>query len=221
MRLFTSRHAESLVESIIAITVIVLATTAALSLIRTSISGNRVIEEKVVAVNLALEGIEAIKNIRDTNYLTFSSKPEDCWDVVDDVDISQCDTSYGTPTATLMRDLAGDGNTYYLNRLIRSADQRFSWEISNNSAFGDLTHYGIYSPSGTVLLTELYAQSGLEVFDSRVYQVIEENAFVRSIEFSENSYDSSNAVDVTVTVTWESRGQDYSVSLTRTIANIY
>lgn len=214
MRLSTPRRAESLIESIIAITVIVLATTTALSLIRTSISGNRVISEKVVAVNLALEGIEAVKNIRDTNYLNFSSKPEDCWDAISASDISECDEDYGTPSALLMRNL--DGQTYYLRRNWLTEDHRLQWTLSSNSVFGDLTHYQILDSSGSEL-TEIYTQTGIDSASSD-FEVIEEDVFTRAVTFSNTD---ARSVDVTVTVGWEHQGQAYSVSLTRTIANVY
>jgi len=220
MRLLTPRRAESLVESIVAITVIVLATTAALSLIRTSISGNRVIAEKVVAVNLALEGIEAVKNIRDTNYLNYASKPDDCWDAIDATDISTCDTDYGTPTATLMRDLATANATYYLKRNIRDEERRLAWELKTASGFEDITLYEIYDSTGSTLLTKLYAQSGLDTYSS-LYVPINEDAFRRSVTFSENAYDTDNAVDITVTVEWDANGETYSVDLTSSIVNVY
>ena len=217
MRLPFPRRAESLSESIIAITVSVLATTAALSLIRTSISGNRVISEKVIAVNLALEAIEAVKNIRDTNYLNFSSKPEDCWDAIDASNIQECDLDYGTPTATLMRDLGGQ--TFYLQRNWLTEDHRLQWTLTTNSIFEDLTHYQVLD-SSSAELTEIYAQTGINHV-SADFVVIEEDLFTRKVEFSTYTADADNAVNVTVTVGWDHQGQEYSVSLTRTIANVF
>lgn len=203
------RRAESLVESIIAITVITLSTTAALVLIQTSIGGNRVIGEKVVALNLALEGIEAVKNIRDTNYLNFASNPEECWNSVNATAVSNCAT----------RDLMEDGDTYYLKRNLRNEEQRLLWTLETNSAYGDISHYEIYDSSGSTVIAEMYAQSGLESFAS--FSLIEEDVYTRVLEFSENDYDPDNAIDVTSTVSWENKGNTYTVSLTRTIANVY
>ena len=203
------RRAESLVESIIAITVITLSTTAALVLIQTSIGGNRVIGEKVFALNLALEGIEAVKNIRDTNYLNFASNPEECWNSVNATAVSNCAT----------RDLMEDGDTYYLKRNLRNEEQRLLWTLETNSAYGDISHYEIYDSSGSTVIAEMYAQSGLESFAS--FSLIEEDVYTRVLEFSENDYDPDNAIDVTSTVSWENKGNTYTVSLTRTIANVY
>jgi type II secretory pathway pseudopilin PulG len=206
---FISRRAESLVESVIAITVITLSTTAALVLIQTSIRGNRVIGEKVVALNLALEGIEAVKNIRDTNYLNFASDPENCWDVIDATSVSECST-----TADHME----EGTTYYLKRNLRNEEKRLQWVLETTSAFGDITHYEIDDGSGTVI-TEFFAQSGIEDVDT-TFTVIEEDAYARAITFTASS-DPDNYIDVTSTVTWENKGNEYSVSLTRTLSNVY
>jgi hypothetical protein len=210
------RRAESLIESMIAITVITLSTTAALVLMQTAIVGNRVIAEKVVALNLALEGVEAVKNIRDTNYLNFASNPEDCWNAIDATSVSDC--AAGTRMA--------DGDTYYLKRELRTDEQRLKWELeSSPAALEYITHYKVYNLTstgtrGTDIVTELYAQSGLEAVTVE-YEAIEEDVFTRVVTFTANSYAPDDSIDVTVTIGWESKGNNYDVSLTRTIANVY
>ena len=87
------RHAnpaESLIETMIAITVIILATTAAMSVLRTATNGNDIIGQKAIAINLAEEGFEALRNLRDTNYLLFSSDPDECWNKTNATDVSTC-----------------------------------------------------------------------------------------------------------------------------------
>ncbi len=90
---FSSRRAESMIETLVAITVIVIATTAALSVMRTALAGNQVIEKKVVALNLAEEVFEALRNIRDTNYLLYASDPDNCWNQINISDVSECTVS--------------------------------------------------------------------------------------------------------------------------------
>lgn len=36
-------------------------------------------KNRIIAVNLAREGIEAVRNIRDTNWLIFAGRKRDCW----------------------------------------------------------------------------------------------------------------------------------------------
>ncbi len=48
-----------------------------------TISFARDSEARIKAVALAREGIEAVYNIRNTNWLRFSSDRKNCWDVLD------------------------------------------------------------------------------------------------------------------------------------------
>lgn len=40
-------------------------------------------ESRIQAINIAREGIEAVENIRNTNWIKFSSDLENCFDVAD------------------------------------------------------------------------------------------------------------------------------------------
>ncbi len=59
----------SLMEVIIAIFVITIGITGAMSLITYSISNVAISKSKIIAVSLAQEGIEVVRNIRDTNWI--------------------------------------------------------------------------------------------------------------------------------------------------------
>ncbi len=59
----------SLVEVIIAIFIITIGVTGAMSLMVYSISSVAVSKSKIIAVSLAQEGIEVVRNIRDTNWI--------------------------------------------------------------------------------------------------------------------------------------------------------
>lgn len=62
-------------EVIIAITVIVFALLALISLISSSVSGLKPGGPKLTAVNLAQEGLEIVRNIRDSNWLAGKRTP--------------------------------------------------------------------------------------------------------------------------------------------------
>ena len=70
------RKAETLLEVIIAIFVVALGTTTASTLIISAIQANTFSKDNLVALNLAVEGIEAVRNIRDTNWLKFGFDKE-------------------------------------------------------------------------------------------------------------------------------------------------
>lgn len=205
------KRAESLIETLTAITVIVIATAAALSVLRTSLRGNNVIGDKVVAMNLALEGIEAVRNMRDTNYLRFASDPDNCWDALDVEDVADC------ATADHLSDQSY--NYYFLERDL-DADYMFEWSLvgTNDDTKGDVSLYefDFDSDSSTDLL--MYAQDGLS--STARYDILSEDSEVyqRLITITEVGTD---YINVTCTVTWDDKGNEREVTLTRVIANVY
>lgn len=68
-----------MVEVIISIFIIGLAASVATGMIVMAISANRVSKNRMIATNLAREGIEAVRNIRDSNWLQYSSNKDECW----------------------------------------------------------------------------------------------------------------------------------------------
>lgn len=69
MQLNRHRSAQSLLEAIIAIGVILAATISATTLVVTTISSGRSSADKVEAANLAREGVEVVRVIRDSNWM--------------------------------------------------------------------------------------------------------------------------------------------------------
>jgi len=49
--------------------------------------------ETLIAINLAMESFEALRNLRDTNYLLFASDPDECWDKIEITDVADCSTA--------------------------------------------------------------------------------------------------------------------------------
>jgi hypothetical protein len=144
-------RAESIMETIISITVLTLGVAASLTILRTSLLSNSIIGEKIVALNLAIEGIEALKNIRDTNYLRYASDPDSCWANLTATDVADC-----TP-ATSIRDL----EDYYFTRDL--SDDYFEWGLAaaSSSNEGNLELYNIDVDDDGAADTEIYAEAGL------------------------------------------------------------
>jgi|SRR3989344_4627917 len=65
----TSQSGQLMVESIIAISILVVGLLGTFSLLSRSLSLNRVIADQMIAANLAAEGIELVKNLIDANVL--------------------------------------------------------------------------------------------------------------------------------------------------------
>ncbi|MBT4385114.1 type II secretion system protein [Candidatus Peregrinibacteria bacterium] len=207
-----ARRAESLIETVIAITVIVVATTAGMSLLRTSLLGNEVIGEKIVAINLAVEGIEAVRNLRDLNYLKFGSDPDNCWDAYFADELADCpfDKLEDDASYLLTREFFSYPAFRWLLTEMDPLDEDLGWE-SLYSMELDIDHDGelnvihSYGPSGDInpLLT-----------------LVREDAFRRYVTI--DYYDGpAQLFYVTSTVEWTVKGVPKTISLTRTIANIY
>jgi type II secretory pathway pseudopilin PulG len=74
-----SKRATSIIEVIVLILIIVLWITWIYKIYSESIILNNSIENKITAIQIAREWIEAVTNIRDTNWLVLSSNIENCW----------------------------------------------------------------------------------------------------------------------------------------------
>ena len=68
-----SRRGQSLIEVIVASAVIMTAVSAALTLVSSSINAEKNSEAQITAGNLAREGIEVVRSIRDSNWLAGAS----------------------------------------------------------------------------------------------------------------------------------------------------
>lgn len=75
------RRAETLVEVIIAIFVVSMGAATATSLVVNAFQANNFSKDNLIGLNLAVEGIEAARNIRDSNWLKFGSDKEHCWNM--------------------------------------------------------------------------------------------------------------------------------------------
>jgi len=71
-------------EVIISIFVFTMGLTASATMLFTTIKSNAINTKRILALNLAREGIEAIRNMRDTNWLVYNYNRRDCWNFWDD-----------------------------------------------------------------------------------------------------------------------------------------
>jgi len=79
MKIFQNTKGETLAETIIALSVLAIGITIASTIILNSMRNLTNAKNRVIAVNIAREGIEAMRNIRDTNWLFYSDKRRTCW----------------------------------------------------------------------------------------------------------------------------------------------
>ncbi|MBN2096154.1 hypothetical protein JW752_02010 [Candidatus Peregrinibacteria bacterium] len=74
-----NRGGESILEAIIAMTILSFGVMFSSAIIGSSLGNVHIAKNRVVAVNIAREGIEAVRNIRDTNWLRFATNRRQCW----------------------------------------------------------------------------------------------------------------------------------------------
>ncbi|MFH0804812.1 MAG: hypothetical protein V1916_01295 [Patescibacteria group bacterium] len=68
-RVIQDQRGQSLLEMLIAVFILVAATTATLTLIISSINAGKESRSKMIATSLAREGVELVRNIRDSNWI--------------------------------------------------------------------------------------------------------------------------------------------------------
>ncbi len=73
--------ANTIVEAIVVIVIISFGIIGTFQLVGSGTKLAATTENRILAINLAREGIEAVENIRNTNWLKFSSNLENCFDV--------------------------------------------------------------------------------------------------------------------------------------------
>jgi len=77
---------ETILEVITALFVIIIGSATAANLIITSLRANMYNRDNLIALNLAEEGIEYMRSLRDTNWLKFSYDTQNCWNMMPNVD---------------------------------------------------------------------------------------------------------------------------------------
>ena len=81
-----NKKGETILEVLVALVVITIGAATATSLIVSSLKANLFNKDSLVALNLAQEGIEYMRNLRDTNWIKFSADTQGCWNTKPDVD---------------------------------------------------------------------------------------------------------------------------------------
>ena len=96
-----SRRGETLVEVLVALMLLVVGALGALRLFGMAAVNNELTKERVIATNLAREGLEAVRSTRDTNWLRFAGERRKCWN---NIEAAQCldDNDDGVPNQPIV-----------------------------------------------------------------------------------------------------------------------
>ena len=175
----------SLIEVMVAITVIMVGLIGVLGLIIYNISISRASPEKVVAVNLAQEGIEIIRNMRDSNWLAGNS-----WD----------------------ENIEGEaGGKDYILHVNEPDDLTQGWDINTVGAGNDWKTYVYYDTNDNFYGQSKWKENVDPQFPDNWQKTI----FSRRITITKNPDGNACTEDIGVvcTVNWTDRTGSHSVSL--------
>ena len=96
---------------------------ATFSILQRAIDTNVNVKNRVTALNIAREGVEAVRNIRDTNWLKYSGDRRKKWLCLDlESDKNACD---GNPTVTKFINGNDEGDPTYYTVDFNTTDFRF------------------------------------------------------------------------------------------------
>lgn len=214
MKIFKNNRGETIAETIIALSILAIGITLSATLMANNLRNMNVSKNRVVAVNIAREGIEAMRNVRDTNWLKFSGKRRICWNHKPGSNPSEsCEGS--NPI------LAGNYITY--------KDENHRWRLAE--ATGDLdmlykvdidTSYdtdgdGNYENDGDMY--NHISNSDPALSDALGDDYLTNTSFSRIITINYLSNDGSsgnennNRMEVISTVTWTKGSDDHTVTL--------
>ncbi len=132
---------ETIVEVIVAVVISTMVLTATFLMLNRAISTNTNVRNRVVALNIAREGIEAVRNIRDTNWLKYSGDRRGKWLCQDTpTSLNECSSTGGD-------DLLSTGK--YIVEYEMSNQRYYLADASNNtdldlSTVTDFSEYRLY-----------------------------------------------------------------------------
>ena len=147
---------QTIIETMVALFIMVMGITAALGLASYSLNASSGIRNQIIGMGLAREGIEAVKNMRDTNWLQ-GQLDTNCYNFDDGSSTANCYTDWLAPTSGytiptgnffLSFNSAGAANGYWVT----------------GSALGN--------PWGLTLLNGLYTASGTSASSSGFYRQV-------------------------------------------------
>jgi type II secretory pathway pseudopilin PulG len=204
--LWSFLRAESLVEVIIAIFVVGLGAAVATSLIVTALQSNNFSRDSLIALNLAEEGLEAVRSVRDTNWLKYGFDKESCWNLLPGK------TCVANPPATDR--ISGN----YAVEL----DNNYIWQLHPKTQILDLEN-------ATPLLNDAYKlkvvnRDGAFFYtpnENSTYSEVTANPqtgrFYRMVQVN-NSTD-PGSMDVKSTVQWIAQGKAHTIFLDTKLTN--
>lgn len=202
-----NRRGETLIEVLVAIVMIGLAFAAITRVMGASQNTNSITEHTTVALSLADEGLEAVRQIRDGNWLRYSGMRRTCWNFLSDNDGSGMIDGGDAPCSTAINPRIASGSY-----LLDISPATYEW-FATSSGAGALNINGLLPESAHLFLdttTGLYRPqiSGSGETLSRYYREI----FISYPDTGDAT--TSTQMQAEALVQWLDQGIIHSVRLT-------
>lgn len=132
---------QTLIETVVAIFIMVMGIVSALGLAIYSLNASTNVSKQIVAVGLAREGIESIKNMRDTNWLR-DTLSNDCYDYPKGTQTQYCYKNWLNPTGGTNYDIEppSDEKNYTISY---DLNNELMWDLSNPLNDNKVSNYAL------------------------------------------------------------------------------
>jgi len=204
-----------MIEVLVSLTILIVGVVASMRLIGAASITNQLSKERVIATNLAREGIEAVRSIRDTNWLRAAGERRRCWN-------NASSTSQDCGSASLMQheqsyqvDYDQINHRFQLAALTQVLDLRagvtgdgsLSYHLFRDANTGIYTH----DSAGGANKNTLY-------FRQIYFEYLNDTGTALTTRGIGNE-EQANVLRVTATVEWADRGVVNDVALTTIITD--
>ncbi len=220
-----SRRGETLIEVLVAIIIIIVGALSAVRLLGIASIHNQLTKERVIATNLSREGLEAVRNIRDTNWLRFAGERRRCWNNADFANPIECkdNNSDGIPNDVIIHEQ---------QYIVKFDGTNYRWELDEVGLTSRLDlEDGEIGEDDEKYRLRINSVTGLfnhedEDLDDSDGEINENSVYFREIytEYLESDQtlaasESANILRITSKVEWYDRGKISDVTLTTIITD--
>lgn len=223
MKNFSNKRAETLLEVIIALFIVGMGVTTSSMILNRALNVTASNQLWVQAAFFAKEGVEAVRNIRDTNWIKFA--PEDCWKTRETGNV--CDPA----TSPMMADSANDENyyaiffdyidfTWNLEGPITSTNEFTNGAILSRLPNNYSIHEKLLSPSAAPPDSQrpIYIEDVSGADNTNFYRQIKIEHAMLNVD-NDSSTTSEEVLIVTSTVKWPYRNKVNTYGLTTILTN--
>ncbi len=141
-KIIKNQAGQTLIETVVAVFILVMGIVAALGLAIYALNASSNVSKQIIAIGLAREGVEAVKNIRDTNWLKDSLTVNGCYDFTSNTNnAANCYTNWLSPSSCnspnndkgYCIDPPGGSKGYQLGYVTDTGKKFWDFNSSNNN----------------------------------------------------------------------------------------